>query len=404
MKRQKSLLLRLLTIVTITILAPSILTFLVFFRTVPERMETQAQANVGFYIDQTNASVKNSMELAREVAFSALGDPMLQKNMQRTEFYLSSMGRGALEQMVGSVTAYQSAWSRNVLSSIYLFRDDGQYTFYSAKGAYAQEQRRMENICNQSRELSSAKTLFQIPGAPENMVYFLLDYKNIDTMAHLGKLVMELDVSSMVNADGLMELYPGTCLILSNTDGEPLYTLGDEPETADRVIADSNMESFSRLGTGHSRDRYYHVSRQIQGCQMQMDVFVPAAAIYNQVWSTNLIFFVSCILILLLTTAAASLGYYLVMRPLRDMETALAAHGCIGLYGQECPAVTVGSLRCWRRPSMPWPIIWTLLLRKLIKRALRCAKVNPDFWQLRSILILYSMSWKRSICAAWKRV
>ena len=57
----------------------------------------------------------------------------------------------------------------------------------------------MENICNQSRELSSAKTLFQIPGAPENMVYFLLDYKNIDTMAHLGKLVMELDVSSTVS-------------------------------------------------------------------------------------------------------------------------------------------------------------------------------------------------------------
>ena len=81
MKRQKSLLLRLLTIVTITILAPSILTFLVFFRTVPERMETQAQANVGFYIDQTNSSVKNSMELAREVSFGALGDPMLQKNM-----------------------------------------------------------------------------------------------------------------------------------------------------------------------------------------------------------------------------------------------------------------------------------------------------------------------------------
>ena len=77
-----------------------------------------------------------------------------------------------------------------MLSSIYLFRDDGQYTFYSAKGGYAQEQRRMENICNQSLELSSAKTLFQIPGAPENMVYFLLDYKNIDTMAHLGKLVM----------------------------------------------------------------------------------------------------------------------------------------------------------------------------------------------------------------------
>lgn len=333
MKRQKSLLLRLLTIVTITILAPSILTFLVFFRTVPERMETQAQANVGFYIDQTNSSVKNSMELAREVAFSALGDPMLQKNMQRTEFYLSSMGRGALEQMVGSVTAYQSAWSRNVLSSIYLFRDDGQYTFYSAKGGYAQEQRRMENICNQSLELSSAKTLFQIPGAPENMVYFLLDYKNIDTMAHLGKLVMELDVSSMVNADGLMELYPGTCLILSNTDGEPLYTLGDEPETADRVIADSNMESFSRLGTGHSRDRYYHVSRQLQGADANGCVCSGSSNLQPGMEYKSDFFCVlysdpvtddSRCLAGVLSGNAAFAGY----------GNGAAAHGCIGLYGK----------------------------------------------------------------------
>ena len=304
MKRQKSLLLRLLTIVTITILAPSILTFLVFFRTVPERMETQAQANVGFYIDQTNASVKNSMELAREVAFSALGDPMLQKNMQRTEFYLSSMGRGALEQMVGSVTAYQSAWSRNVLSSIYLFRDDGQYTFYSAKGAYAQEQRRMENICNQSRELSSAKTLFQIPGAPENMVYFLLDYKNIDTMAHLGKLVMELDVSSMVNADGLMELYPGTCLILSNTDGEPLYTLGDEPETADRVIADANgcvCSGSSNLQPGMEYKSDFF-------CVLYSDPATDDSRCLAGVLSGN----------------AAFAGY----------GNGAAAHGCIGLYGK----------------------------------------------------------------------
>lgn len=163
MKRQKSLLLRLLTIVTITILAPSILTFLVFFRTVPERMETQAQANVGFYIDQTNSSVKNSMELAREVAFSALGDPMLQKNMQRTEFYLSSMGRGALEQMVGSVTAYQSAWSRNVLSSICLFRDDGQYTFYSAKGAMRRNNAAGETSVTRVWNCHRPKRCFRFP-------------------------------------------------------------------------------------------------------------------------------------------------------------------------------------------------------------------------------------------------
>ena len=78
MKRQKSLLLRLLTIVTITILAPSILTFLVFF---PHSSGANGNTGTGkcrLYIDQTNASVKILWNWL-EVAFSALGDPMLQK-------------------------------------------------------------------------------------------------------------------------------------------------------------------------------------------------------------------------------------------------------------------------------------------------------------------------------------
>lgn len=114
-------------------------------------------------------------------------------------------------------------------------------------------------------------------------------------------------------------------------------------------------------------------------------------------------FFVSCILILLLTTAAASLGYYLVMRPLRDMETALRRMAASD-YTARMPCSNCRELAVLEEAFNAMADHWTLLLRKLIKRALRCAKVNPDFWQLRSILILYSMSWKRSICAAWKRV
>ena len=64
-----------------------------------------------------------------------------------------------------------------------------------------------------------------------------------------------------------------------------------------------------------------------------MDVFVPAAAIYNQVWSTNLIFCVlysdpvtddSRCLAGVLSGNAAFAGY----------GNGAAAHGCIGLYGK----------------------------------------------------------------------
>ena len=54
----------------------------------------------------------------------------------------------------------------------------------------------MQSIYEAANEQSSAETLFSIENTPENTAYFLLDYKNIDTLEPLGKLIMEIDVDT----------------------------------------------------------------------------------------------------------------------------------------------------------------------------------------------------------------
>lgn len=320
-KRQKSLMLRLFFLVCALILTPSLLTFVVFFRTIPDRMETQAEANADFYVDQVADSVAASLELARDVAFNAIADSGLRRVMADTDAYLGAGGQGTLAQVVGGVAAYQSAWNRRVLKSVYLFRRDGEYTFYSPTGSYVQEQRRMQQIW-ENEDASSARTLFRVDGAPEGTLYFLLDYKNIDNLDLLGKLIIEVDADSMVSAHDLEDLYPGACMALSGAGGETLYARGENVEELLEKAETDEASYLQGAGAG-TRSRYYHTRLQIGDYDLRLDIFIPLRAIYNAVWESSEIFVVLCCVILVVTALTALCVYLGVRKALGRMEKAL---------------------------------------------------------------------------------
>lgn len=84
---------RMFLLVCVTILGPSLLMLLVFYRTIPARMESQAKGNVNFYISQVTASVANTMELAQDIAYNAMIDDSLCASMQDLDMYLALQGR-----------------------------------------------------------------------------------------------------------------------------------------------------------------------------------------------------------------------------------------------------------------------------------------------------------------------
>lgn len=315
MKGQKSLLLRLVLIVCVLILLPAVLMFIVFFRTIPDRMEQQAEINAGFYIGQVADSVSGAMDLARDMTYSAVMDDSLRRRMQDTE---TELGTGAQNDLV-RVASGTAAWNQQVLRSVYLFRRDGDFTFYAPTGSYMQQQRRMQQVCRESEGLSSVRTMFLVGQAPENTAYFLVDYKNMDNLELLGKLIVEMNVEAMVSAGDLIRLYPGTSVELLDENGTCLYRQGEVLEHLAETTADASGDSGAVW-----EKHYYHVSRKISDYDLQLEVFIPKDAIYSLVWESRNIFTVLCAAILLLAILAALFTGRALRRPLRRMEDALS--------------------------------------------------------------------------------
>ena len=344
-RRKRSLMVRMFLLVCVTILGPSLLMLLVFYRTIPARMESQAKGNVNFYISQVTASVANTMELAQDIAYNAMIDDSLCASMQDLDMYLALQGRDDLLRVVGGVAAYQSTWKRGAVNSVYLFRRDGAFTFYSPRGSYEQEQRRMQSIYEAANEQSSAETLFSIENTPENTAYFLLDYKNIDTLEPLGKLIMEIDVDTLLNAGDLTELYPNTCLALSDGEGKLLYGEGEDLQ---ELLEQTEDNSSYLQGTAPGwQGRFYHVSQRVDDEELRVDIFIPLPSMYDLVWEGSWIFSALCIAIVLLTVLAAAVAYHRVLGdPLQKMEGMFTRRAAMSI-----PGTILSQLGTSTRPS-----------------------------------------------------
>ncbi len=310
---QKSLLARMFLTAAFLALVPPLLSFLLFLRTVPVKMENQVEANVEFYIDRIAGSVADSVRLAQDITFGALTDAALRDAMQQPD--LVPAGRPALEKVVGSVATLQSFWSRSALNAIYIFRQDGQYISYSPKGSFVQEQRRLRRAYEALGDQSSMRTLYCLdPQLEDGRLYYLMDFKKLDNMELLGKLIIELDGESLLKFSELSQVYPGSRLVLTGDGSQAVYSRGEE--------VDADPEPF-RAGLRGRRDPYVHVGRPVEDTRLRLDVYIPTEAMFSSVWQTSN-FYLTYSLLILLAGVLVALGAYLaILTPLRKMESVL---------------------------------------------------------------------------------
>lgn len=308
---QKSLFARLFLAAAFMALVPPLLLFFLFVRTVPVRMESQARANVEFYIDRIADSVSDSVRLAQDISFAALTDADLRSSLQKPD--LVPTGRPALEQVVGSVAMLQSAWNKSGLNAIYIFRQDGQYISYSPKGSYVQERRRVRQAYEALKDQSSMQTLFSPdPGESDGgWLYYVMDFKRLDNMELLGKLVIELDGEVLLNFSELSQLYPDSRLTLTGDEQRLIYGHGPE-ETMEEASSFSVFQN--------RRGQYVRVSRGITDTRLQMDVYIPTESIFSFIWETSDFYLLCNVLILLLVILVSLTAYHAFLKPLRRME------------------------------------------------------------------------------------
>ncbi len=306
--KKKSLFQRLLFSFLVLMLLPMVLMMLFFGLTISPTMERQAQANVDFYIDQTVGFAEDSVANAKNILYQSMLDSQIRRFMKAKGTYNLSEARNHLSNIISRTELFMDSQHKATIRSVSIVRNDQQIVAYAARGVNAAYERRILEVYGYLKDVFSPKTLYRSNDPEDDRLYFVLDYKDVDSMQKEGKAIVELDPGKMVHTQLLTDTYTGAVINLRNENGDILYT--SDPALSEEMDGDADKG-------------FYHVLRHGNDTNLQADVYVPKNVVYGGIDRVNRLFLLVVILIALFIAAVGIWEYRSFKKAIRVMTDTL---------------------------------------------------------------------------------
>lgn len=294
MKTKPSLIHFLLILAGIAALVPVLISTAYFHFVVGGRLYEQSRKSVDSLAQQIVERVESQMVTLNNTAYYLMANDLAQQVMEDGQGYLTV---SRLEQQIDTLMTYNDAWSNRFIHALYLFRQDGIAFATGREGAYAGVRARNLRVSQENPDFSSTRTLLKPDWS--DYAYYVQDYYQIDTQQKLGRLVIEVDPGRLFGQEDLEGFPPGTCLLLSGSQGMLL--------------------ARGEAGTGGEE---YHVSLRPGRYEMQLDVHAPRQGILSPVTESRTAYLGLQVLILAVTLA----GILYISRRLRPQSAVLLSN------------------------------------------------------------------------------
>ena len=299
--RKPSLFLYTTGIVLILILLSVLLPLLFFNRTVRGMLLRQCEVNVDFFVDQTAEAVSGAVDISRNIAYHTILDSMVRQFMSAEDAgRFIAAGRSELRNIIGSSELFLSKERKGVIRSVYIFREDGSDISYSAGGGVASRDEYMRRIVRELDDASSPDILFAAEQGQDGSLFYVLDYKNIDNLKYLGKIVIELDGAGILNLSGLERVYPGTEIVLRTQEGGVIFPEQKDPDW-------------------EVKKGFYNVTKPAGEGQMEIDVRVPEKSAFGGAMESIHIYLMFAVGVLALAISALFLLYHVLGKQFRSL-------------------------------------------------------------------------------------
>lgn len=307
-RKKRSLVTIALLLCCALIVVPVVCSVIYFNTAVARRLEATARETASFYISQLAHDATATLDTLRGGIYYLMSDAGTQQIMHSQE-EPSMTDRLAVEEGLSRAFFFGSQLDQQTVTGIYLVKDNQQYLSVLRSGAYLGTSTRVMYINEAFADVNAARELYVDPAYPE-YCYLIVDYIDLDTMAPLGKIIIELSLDGLINTDHLTAIYQQAVVMLRSTDGRILSGQGDS--FAQAAASGSGFVDVD----GQS---YYHVSQQLSPSRVLVDIFIPHSEIFEaSLQSTKIYIFFACV-VLLITLAVGSAAVYLLYKPLRQM-------------------------------------------------------------------------------------
>lgn len=317
MSKKKSLILRAVVVCGLLIILPALFSVIYFNTEVSNYLELRAEQNADFYINELVDNNNAAIQMFQNTSSYLISDKDIQNIMTKDES-LTGVELSVLQNTIGRSLLYNISWVDKYISSLFIFRSDDVALTTFSSGVYNSEYTRMKNVYHELIDYSSMKSLV-MPKITNYSSFFIVDYININTLDPCGKILIEVNTANMVQAKSLQELYKGTEVILSNSDGNVL-------ESSDGGNLDTLQVEFRKFeqsgveNSGYTNWRgidYYHRRETLENTNLRLDIFIPQEEILYTTHNVSVWYSIIIIVTLSLTGIIGILTYVAISKPLK---------------------------------------------------------------------------------------
>lgn len=330
MKRKISLAALAIVLACLLVFLPVVSASIYFTRTVSRQLEHNASETVAVYLDQFTEQTDRMLDTLRDCVYYLTTDSSARRMMQQ-QTPVTQMDIRLLEQQFRRAFTLSESLNPDVVSAIYLIKSEQEYFAVYGGHYYLNTSRRILTMYENYRDCNAARALYTDPRAA-GYAYMVLDFVDIANMAPLGKIIVELDMTSLLDISSLQSLYPSAAVLFRETDGAEIGSYGADalpslpaPDSADEVILDGKP--------------WYHAWRQLPKDRERIDIYIPRSEILTGIRQSTQVYILVTAVILVLTLAIAATFMVLLLHPLRQMLHSIGklASGDLSVRMSETP-------------------------------------------------------------------
>lgn len=310
MKKKLSITWIIVSLCLILVMVPVLSSYFYFSHIVYGRLETTAKETASFYIGQYVKDIGLGLDALKNSVYYLATDPNTQQ-MMRSEEVPSQLERLTTEEGLSKALLLNQIPNSNIVTGIYLVKDNKQYLSVLRSGAFQGTAQRIMDIAKSCGDYNSSRDLYLSPDYP-GYCYFIVDYTDLETMKPLGKIIMEINPSNFIDTSLITPIYKHAAVVLKNSSGE---IIAQNAATKDFKGAFPEQDGYVTI----KDEKYYHTGKELQSCRVQVDLFIPKGEIFEAIDDTMKASLMFTCMILLLTLGAGIFALYLLFHPFKQM-------------------------------------------------------------------------------------
>ena len=310
MKHKKSLAAIAVLLCCILIILPVCSTAIYFGSSASARLKDNVRETVNFYLSQVSERTGSTLNSMHNSIYYLMSDDTVQQIMS-TDAAPDQLTRLEVEEGLSRALLVNNTLDPSTVTGIYLVKDGQQYLSILRGGAFISTTNRVMHVFDKLGDMNSARELYTVKEYPD-YCYCIVDYIDLETLQTLGKIIIELHSSSLVDTSYIDTVYQQATVVVSRTDGG---LIGEaKPAFASAANQNSNGSYLDIDGAS-----YYHSGLALSPSRVRVDVFIPEDEILEMIRQTLAIYGFFTLLILVITLLVGAFVLYLLSKPVRQI-------------------------------------------------------------------------------------